>query len=224
MQRNYNIKELLVFKETYPNLYQQLVKRGQVGTLCKDMGWDYLIKYASEEEHKEFIIKYECDSITKYQKEYKKSKLKLHSNPHKHFDYASCKEYFGSIFAYKNNRQMLYASEEEHKNFIIKTNSTCAPKYSKVYKTSKLKLHSQPWVLFGYISQKKYFETIFGTKKEYVSEQEHKEFILQTKSDSGYKYSKVYKTSKLKLHSHPNKLFGYSSEKSFFDSIRQQIK
>ena len=58
----------------------------------------------------------------------------------------------------------------------------------------------------------------------YASEQEHKEFILQHKLTSGYKYGKVYKISKLKLHSHPDKLFGYATEKEFFDSIRQQMK
>jgi hypothetical protein len=173
-------------------------------------------EFASEQEHRDFIIKTNSNTSTKYYKIYKTSELKLYSVPHKAFGYDSGKLFFDSIFNY---RCISYATELEHIKFILENDSRSGKKYQKVYKLSNLKLHPKPWQFFKYKSEKLFFESIFGKKDEYASEQEHRDFIIKTNSNSVNKYKKAYKSSNLKLYSSPSRAFGYNSEKSFFESI-----
>jgi len=221
METNYKYKSLSDFREVHPNLYRQLINRNEWAKLCEDMGWVYgPIKYASEEEHKDFIIQTNSNSGPKYFKVYKTSNLNLHSQPWDLFGFPNQKEYFESIFEYRGIKGIIYASEEEHREFIINNKADSEYKYLKIYKTSELKLHSQPQKLFGHDTLKEYFDSIFGDREIiYASEEEHREFIINNKADITGKYRKIYKTSELKLHSQPQKLFGYNNGKEYFDSI-----
>ena len=114
-----------------------------------------------------------------------------------------------------------YATDEEHIQFIKDNNITSSKQYKKLYKTSNLKLHSNPWVFYGNGSVKDYFESIWGKKEEYATSEQHIQFIKDNNVTSGNQYYLLYKTSDLKLHSQPwrETIYGNGSSKDYFKSI-----
>ena len=111
-----------------------------------------------------------------------------------------------------------YATEEEHIQFIKENNITSSHKYSELYKSSKLNLHSSPWreTMYGNGSEKDYFESIWGG---YDTDEEHINFIKENEIINSEKYNKQYKKSKLNLYSHPWGKYGNGSAKDYFESI-----
>ncbi len=224
MEPNYKYKLLSDFREAHPNLYQQLYRRGELPKLCKDMGWK---KQSNPKGH--WNIKENClkeseksNNLT----EFIKKSVSAYSGAKRNGWLDEICELRGWKYTRRGMRSdsRPFASEEEHRKFILEQQSDTANKYKRIYKTSNLKLYSDPSKSFGYAGEKEFFESIFGKRKEYASEQEHIEFILEHKSDTSNKYRKIFKTSNLKLYSNPGKAFGYAGEKEFFNSIRQQMK
>ena len=116
-----------------------------------------------------------------------------------------------------------YATEEEHIKFIKENNITGNRDYTKLYKIVK-NLHSNPWRKFGNGSIKDYFESIWGKKEEFATEEEHIKFIKENNIKSVNSYFKLYKSCKSKLHSIPWKTFGNGSPKDYFKSIWESIE
>ena len=171
--------------------------------------------YASEQEHIDFIKYNNIKSGNLYSKSYKKSNLKLHSHPWDKYGNGSEKDYFKSIWGAKEQ----FASEQEHIDFIKENEITGNGVYSKKYKSNDLKLNSKPWRYFGNVSEKDYFESIWGAKEQFTSEQECINFIKENNIKSGNLYSKSYKKSNLKLNSNPWVKYGNGSPKDYFKSI-----
>ena len=75
----------------------------------------------------------------------------------------------------------IYATADEHIEFIKENNITSSLQYSKLYKSSKLNLHSSPWVKLCMVMEviKDYFESIWGKKEEYATDEEHINFIKE---------------------------------------------
>jgi superfamily II DNA or RNA helicase len=175
-------------------------------------------KYATGQEHLDFIKENDIRTNTSYTKLYKSHHLNLHSNPWSMFGNGGVTEYFESIWGEKEK----FATEQEHLDFIKENNIRSSSSYSKLYK-GKLKLHSAPWseYAFGNGNEKDYFESIWGEKEKFSTEQEHIDYIKENNIRGGKIYSKLYKKCKLKLHSSPwsEYTFGNGNQKDYFESI-----
>ena len=178
--------------------------------------WGIEDKYATEKEHIKFIKENDIKSVSSYYKLYKSCKLKLYSQVWQQFGNSSAKKYFNNIWEF-------YATEEEHIKFIKENNITGNRDYTKLYKIVK-NLHSNPWIKFGNGSVKDYFESIWGKKEEFATEEEHIKFIKENNIKSVNSYFKLYKSCKSKLHSIPWKTFGNGSPKDYFKSIWESIE
>jgi SAM-dependent methyltransferase len=185
--------------------------------------WGKREEYASEQEHIDFIKENDIRSGNQYAKKYKSSKLNLHSSPWREHIYGNGKQkdYFDSIWGAQ------YVTEQEHINFIKENNIKISKKYTELYKTIGMNLYTFPWIKFGNGSSKDYFKEIWGSCGQFVTEQEHIDFIKENDIRSGRVYKNSYKKSKLKLYSKPWRNFGNGKPKDYFDNIwteKEKIK
>ena len=169
---------------------------------------------ASDEQHIKYIKENDIKSNASYSRLYKKSDLKLYSNPWGKFGNGSTKDYFESIWEIIG-----YVTNEEHIKYIKENNIRSGVSYSRLYKKSDLKLHSSPCEKFGNGSIKDYFEFIWGKSEELATDDQHIKYIKENNIRSCFSYSRLYKKSDLKLHSNPWKKFGNGSTKDYFESI-----
>ncbi len=157
MQPNYKYKKISDFRKHNRGLYNQLVEMNLVDKLCFDMGWKLTKQQNNRKIKGYWQIKENCFNEAKKHNDY--TDFRMNANP----AYLSANKNgwlleICDLLGWDNLRE--YASEQEHKYFIIKTNSNTSRKYRKIYKTSELKLHSTPHRIFGYPSEKEYFKSI----------------------------------------------------------------
>jgi superfamily II DNA or RNA helicase len=176
----------------------------------------------SSEDYIKFIKDNNITSTRKYRELYKTSELDLVSAPWR--PSTSAKDYFESIWHTSLNKP----KSEDHIKFIKDNSITSNAMYRELYKTSELKLLSEPWTKtnFGNGSQKDYFGNIWEKTKlrafeNNSSEEEHIKFIKDNNLTTSGKYSKAYKSHKLKLASEPwaKTNFGNGNRKNYFDNI-----
>ena len=171
--------------------------------------WGKKEEFATNEEHIQFIKDNEIISRNQYSLKYKTSQLKLYVTPWSKYGNGNSKDYFESIWGY-------FATEEEHINFIKTNNISNINTYSELYKTSELKLYSEPWNKYENGNSKDYFDSIWGY---FATEEEHIQFIKDNNITRSVIYGRLYKTSELRLWGNPWKKFGNGSSKDYFESI-----
>ena len=175
--------------------------------------------YCTYQDHVNFIKENYIKKSKLYIRLYKKSELKLISDPWRKFGNGSTKDYFESIWEIIG-----YVTNEEHIKYIKENDIKNSKLYSRIYKKSDFKLHSNPWVKFGNGSTKDYFESIWGEYYILASDEQHIKYIKENDIKNSNLYKILYKKSDLKLHSKPWRKFGNGSIKDYFDSIYNNIE
>ena len=181
--------------------------------------WGEYYILASDEQHIKYIKENDIKNSNLYKILYKTSDLKLISDPWRKFGNGSSINYFESIWGEYN----ILASDEQHIKYIKENDIKSNASYSRLYKKSDLKLHSNPWKKFGNGSTKDYFESIWGEYNILASDEQHIKYIKENDIKSNVSYSRLYKKSDLKLHSNPWRKFGNGSSIDYFESIWEMI-
>jgi len=205
----------LSYKKLYANVWNKF-GNGNPKHYFKGI-WGLKNKFATEQEHIDFIKDNNIKSNATYSKLYKLyKKNNLISIPWRKFGNGIIKDYFKNIWSDEEG----FATEEEHIKFIKDNNIKSSTSYKKLCKTINKKLYSHVWEKFGNGSEKDYFDNIWGVRKKVATEQEHIDFIKNNNIKSNTTYSKLYKLyKKNNLISIPWIKFGNGSSKDYFENI-----